>query len=249
MSSPDPLPFDPHSPRSGSASEYTTQVLQDTVLRLWDVINNLTRIQPHQCDRYRVTIFGSARLQPDSPLYAQVQQLAGALTAMGCDIITGGGPGLMQAANQGSVMADPADQTQSIGIRVDLETEQATNPFVEQVYTHRTFFSRLHHFVMLSDAFIVVPGGIGTTLEALMVWQLLQVRKLHDTPFIMVGQMWFDLVDWAQTYMVKGDFSLANAADIQIPQCVLHCEEAIALLRASHAQWHCQNAGEASTDR
>jgi predicted Rossmann-fold nucleotide-binding protein len=238
MHTPDSLTSEPNSPRSASASEYTAQVIQDTVLRLWDVINNLTRIQPPQSDRYRVTIFGSARLQPDSPLYTEVRQLASVLTTMGCDIITGGGPGLMQAANQGSVMADPADQTQSIGIRVDLDLEQATNPFVEKVYTHRTFFSRLHHFVLLSNAYIIVPGGIGTTLEALMIWQLLQVRKLHDTPFIMVGQMWGELVDWAQTHMVNGDLALASAADIQIPQCVDHCEDAIALLRPSHAQWH-----------
>ncbi len=215
----------------------TFEVIQDAVLQLWGVVNRLTEIRPPKRKRYRVTIFGSARLQPDNPLYAGVRHLASQLTVMGCDIVTGGGPGLMQAANEGSVIADPADLTKSIGIRVELDTEQSTNPFVEQVYKHQTFFSRLHHFVLLSDAFVVVPGGIGTTLEAMMIWQLLQVRKLHNTPLIMVGKMWFDLNAWAQEHMVNVEHKMANPIDMHIPYCVDNFEEAIALLRASHAEW------------
>lgn len=217
--------------------EAAFQVIEEAVLGLWSVVNNLTTIRPPKRERYRVTIFGSARLASDSSLYQGVRRLASELTVMGCDIVTGGGPGLMQAANEGSVLADPADQTQSIGIRVDLDFEQNVNPFVEHVYQHRTFFSRLHHFVLLSDAFVVVPGGIGTTLEALMIWQLLQVRKLHDMPLIMVGEMWSDLVNWVQQYMVNVTPPLANSTDLLIPRCVNDFEEAIALLRDSHAKW------------
>lgn len=100
---------------------------------------------------------------------------------MGCEIVTDGGPGLMQAANEGARQAAPENQARSIGMRIMLEFEQRTNPFVGQAHEHRTFFSRLHHVVLLSHAFVVVPGGIGTTLEALMIWQLLQVRKLYGT--------------------------------------------------------------------
>jgi predicted Rossmann-fold nucleotide-binding protein len=204
---------------------------------LWEVVNNLTSIQPPKRDRYRVTIFGSARMKPDTPFYNGVRRLASELTLMGCDIVTGGGPGLMQAANEGSVIADPEDRTKSIGLRVSLEFEQETNPFVEQVYLHRTFFSRLHHFVLISDAFVVVPGGIGTALEALMIWQLLQVRKLHDTPLILIGQMWADFVSWAQTYMVDVDPPMADPADLTIPRCTESFDEAIALLQEAHARW------------
>ncbi|HEY9834293.1 MAG TPA: LOG family protein [Stenomitos sp.] len=223
-----------------SEEEAAFQVVEEAVLGLWDVVNNLTRIRPPKRKRYRVTIFGSARLQPDSIPYDGVRRLASELTIMGCDIVTGGGPGLMQAANEGSVMADPADITQSIGIRVALDFEQQTNPFVEQVYQHRTFFSRLHHFVLLSDAFVVVPGGIGTTLETFMIWQLLQARKLHDTPLIMVGTMWSELVNWAQEYMVNVESPTASAGDMMIPYCVPNFEDAIALLRKFHAAWTCQ---------
>jgi predicted Rossmann-fold nucleotide-binding protein len=213
------------------------QILQDSVLQLWDVVNQLSSIQPPKRDRYRVSIFGSARLEPDTPLYNGVRYLASELTLLGCDIVTGGGPGLMQAANEGSVIADPANQTQSIGVRIDLEFEQDTNPFVEQVYFHRSFFSRLHHFVLLSDAFVVVPGGLGTTLEALMIWQLLQVRKLNNTPFILIGEMWADLVLWAKQHMLNPASPMMSPSDSLIPHCVTTFEEAIALLKTDHVRW------------
>jgi len=215
----------------------THQAIQKAILGLWDVISGLSSIQPPRSDRYRVTIFGSARIQSGSPIYKGVRRLASELTALGCDIVTGGGPGLMAAANEGSVQADPLDRTQSIGIRIDLETEQETNPFVEKVFQHRTFFSRLHHFVLISDAFVVVPGGIGTTLEVLMIWQLLQVRKLRQMPLILVGDMWADLVDWGTRYMVDAEPPLAAKEDMQIPHCVQTFDEAIALLHTAHQQW------------
>lgn len=217
--------------------EMTMQVVQESVLGLWEVVNNLTRLQLYQRDRYRVTIFGSARIQPDHSLYHDVRYLASELTRMGCDIVTGGGPGLMEAANEGSVMADPENKLSSIGIRINLGFEQETNPFVEKLYQHRTFFSRLHHFVLLSDAFVVMPGGIGTTLECLMIWQLLQVRHLNNIPLIMLGTMWSDLVIWAKTYMAEVEPNLANPEDIAIPNCVDNVEEALVLLRQYQGQW------------
>jgi uncharacterized protein (TIGR00730 family) len=226
---------------NSSDRDASFQVIQRAVLGLWEVVSDLTSIQHPKRKRYSVTIFGSSRLRADSPLYDGVRHLAQELTVMGCDIVTGGGPGLMQAANEGSVSADPTNQAQSIGIRMDLELEQHTNPFVEKVYQHRTFFSRLHQFVLLSDAFVVVPGGIGTTLETLMIWQLLQARKLHNTPLILVGEMWFDLVAWAEKYMVKTTPQLAHPKDMQIPRCVETFDDAVALLRESHAVWERQS--------
>lgn len=211
--------------------------MQDSILQLWDVVNHLTRIQPPKRSRYCVTIFGSARLTASDRLYEDVRRLASELTHLGCDIITGGGPGLMQAANEGSVNADPQNQTQSIGIRVNLDFEQTTNPYVEQVYTHQTFFSRLHHFILISDAFVVVPGGIGTTLEALMVWQLLQVGHLQEIPLIFVGDMWRTFQQWAKTSMTEGEYALANSQDISIPHCVDRIEDAIEVIRMHHLTW------------
>src|SRR4029450_2518812 len=156
--------------------EQVKKVLMDSVLGLWDVVNNLTRLKPSRTDRYRVTIFGSARAKPGSVAYEETKRVSKALAEMGCDIITGGGPGLMQAANEGGKLA--GERGKSVGIRVDLPFEQDVNPFVELAFEHRTFFTRLHHFVLASDAFIVAPGGIGTVLETMLVWQLLQVNHL-----------------------------------------------------------------------
>src|SRR4051812_49751485 len=136
------------------------QVLVSTVFGLWDIVNNLTRLKPSRSDRYRVTIFGSARARPGSFVYDEVKRVAAALADMGCDIITGGGPGLMQAANEGASSAP--ERNRSIGIRVDLPFEQDVNEFVGLAFEHRTFFTRLHQFVIASDAFVVAPGGIGT---------------------------------------------------------------------------------------
>jgi uncharacterized protein (TIGR00730 family) len=147
---------------------------------------------------------------------------------LGCDIITGGGPGLMQAANEG---VDAADGSKSVGIRVDLPFEQEVNPFVELAYEHRTFFTRLHHFVLASDAFIVAPGGIGTVLETMMIWQLLQVRHLKQTPLILVGKLWPGLIEWVRDSMLSFETPLINTEDADIPICVANADEAIAIIQ------------------
>jgi len=217
--------------------ESVKQILLHTVFGLWDIVNNLTRLRPSKREHYRVTIFGSARAQPGTYVYAEVKRIAAALAEMGCDIITGGGPGLMQAANEGAAAANAPERNRSVGIRVDLPFEQEVNPFVEQAFEHKTFFTRLHHFVLTSDAFVVAPGGIGTVLELTMIWQLLQVRHVHDTPLILVGKMWADLVEWARTHLLTTLPPLANPEDMAIPRCVNTADEAIALIREYHARW------------
>src|SRR5262249_39742591 len=187
------------------------QILVNTVFGLWDIVNNLTRLRPTKHDTYRVTIFGSARGRPGTYAYDEVKRVAAVLAEVGGDMITGGVPGFMQAANEGAAAAGQSHH--SVGIRVDLPFDQEVNPFVEQAFDHKTFFTRLHHFVLTSDAFVVAPGGIGTVLELMMIWQLLQVRHVHDVPLILVGKMWADLVDWARTHLVTSQPPLANPED------------------------------------
>lgn len=103
------------------------------------------------------------------------------------------------------------------------------------MYEHGTFFSRLHHFVITSD--VVVPGGIGTVLELMMVWQLLQGQRIHHTPLILVGAMWSELIAWARRSLLRPESALASPADLDIPHCVNTAAEAIARLRERHAQW------------
>jgi hypothetical protein len=153
-----------HTPTTVSLAdeEAVRRILVDTLFGLWATVNNLTRLRPSRHERYRVTVFGSARTEPGHWVYEEVKQMCSALSAMNCDIITGGGPGLMQAANEGARAAQASQGVQSIGIRVHLPFEQDVNPFVEQAFEHATFFTRLHHFVLISDAYIVAPGGLGT---------------------------------------------------------------------------------------
>jgi uncharacterized protein (TIGR00730 family) len=217
--------------------EAVKQVVAQAVFGLWDIVNNLTRLRPTKRGSYRVTIFGSARAKPGTVAYEEVKRVARTLAEMGCDIITGGGPGLMQAANEGAAAGNAPERHRSVGIRVDLPFEQEVNPFVEQAFEHKTFFTRLHHFVLTSDAFVVVPGGIGTVLELMMVWQLLQVRHVDKVPLILVGKMWTGLVSWAKTQLLSTQPPLANAEDLDIPRCVDTADEAIALIREYHAQW------------
>lgn len=217
--------------------EAVKQVLVSTVFGLWDIVNNLTRLRPSKRERFRVTIFGSARAKPGTFVYDEVKRVANALAEMGCDVITGGGPGLMQAANEGATAANAPERNRSVGIRVELPFEQDVNSFVEQAFEHKTFFTRLHHFVLTSDAFVVVPGGIGTVLELMMIWQLLQVKHLHNVPLILVGKMWAELVDWARIHLAAVEPPLANPEDMTIPRCVNTADEAIALIREHHAQW------------
>ena len=221
------------------------RILIDTLFGLWATVNNLTRLRPSRRERYRVTVFGSARTQPGHWVYDEVKRMCRELSAMGCDIVTGGGPGLMRAANEGAQEVQAGERVHSIGIRVDLPFEQQVNPFVEQAFEHQTFFTRLHQFVLMSDAYIVAPGGIGTVLESMMIWQLLQVRHLHDTPLIFAGPMWQGLVDWASQTMLRPGFELASAEDMKIPLCVAGADQALALIREHHARWQ---AAQGRTD-
>jgi uncharacterized protein (TIGR00730 family) len=217
--------------------EAVKRILIDTLFGLWATVNNLTRLRPSRRERYRVTVFGSARTEPGHFVYEEVKQMCSALSAMGCDIVTGGGPGLMQAANEGANAAQAGERVQSIGIRVHLPFEQEVNPFVEQAFEHGTFFTRLHQFVLMSDAYIVAPGGLGTVLESVMIWQLLQVRHLHDTPLVFAGPMWKGLVEWASAQMLRPGFDLASPKDMRIPRCVDTAAEAVAVIRDDHARW------------
>lgn len=234
----------PHRPEDTvdlSDEEAVRKVLSGAVLQLWDVVNELTRLRPAKRDRYRVTIFGSARTAPGDPVYREVKRVASALAEMGCDIVTGGGPGVMQAANEGAAAVDGATAERSVGIRIALPFEQNANAFVTQAYEHRTFFTRLHHFVLTSDAFVVAPGGIGTVLETLMIWQLLQVGHVQDAPLILVGKMWPGLIEWAREQMSSYEPPLASADDFAIPVCVPTADEAIEILRARRDAWAMQD--------
>lgn len=193
--------------------------LHNQIGKLNDVIADLdTLLTEMETDFYRVTIFGSARIQPESPLYKQVYDLAFALSGFGVDIVTGGGPGLMEAANKGA--KDGSNHSRSIGLSIKLPFEDDGNSHLDVKRHHKRFSSRLDEFMRLSHAVVVTAGGIGTILEFFYTWQLLQVGHIKPRPFLLLGsEMWGGLVDWmrkwplAQEYMSQNDFKMINVVD------------------------------------
>lgn len=237
MSASDDSPFD-QSLVPYSDEERVAAILDRSIFDIWDAVNALTRLRPTRRERYRVTIFGSARVEPNHWVYAAVRDAAAELTRLGCDIVTGGGPGLMAAANEGARLADPdGSRRRSVGIRVQLPFEQEANPFVTELFEHKTFFTRLHHFVLMSDAFIVTPGGVGTVLEAVMVWQLLQVRHIADTPLILVGKFWDGFLRWAGDVMLRPDAPMISPEDLRIPEILPDGPAVVEAVKRHHAAW------------
>ncbi|MFZ2493835.1 MAG: LOG family protein [Thermoanaerobaculia bacterium] len=217
-----------------------THILDKAIYQLWETINDLDQIQPERVEHYRVSIFGSSRIRRGDPIYEEVKTLSKELAAMGVDIVTGGGPGLMEAANEGAIEGQVGSRSRSFGLAIHLPTEETANPFVDKVFRHRTFFSRLHHFVRLSSAFIVMPGGIGTALELFMVWQLLQVKHMTQHPLILVGTMWPGLIDWIRATMIER--GLVSPPDLDMVKLVGSSGEAIPLIAASFEQFKQERA-------
>jgi uncharacterized protein (TIGR00730 family) len=141
-----------------------------------------------------VSVFGSARVPADDPLYADARRTARLIGEAGFSIITGGGPGLMEAANRGAREAGVS----SVGLNIELPFEQAQNPYVDLGLEFHYFFTRKVMFVRYAIAFVVFPGGFGTLDEMFEALTLIQTRKIRDFPVVLCGsEHWSGLIEWA----------------------------------------------------
>jgi uncharacterized protein (TIGR00730 family) len=210
---------------------YVLRWFDRTILSMYRLISWLDRRAPIEKRYFRVAIFGSSRIQPEDETYEQVKELARQLSYMGCDIVTGGGPGLMMAANEGARAGAYHYKTRSYGLTILLPMEEQPNPFLDEVAQHSTFFSRLHQFIRLSHAYVVMDGGIGTTLEAMMVMQLLQVGMLRNRPLIFVGPMWRGLREWIEHEIIAR--GLASPGDLNVAFWVDTIDEAVEVVTHS----------------
>ena len=139
-----------------------------------------------------VTVFGSARFPAGHPYYVQAQRIGYAVSQLGFTVITGGGPGIMEAANRGAKEAGG----RSVGCRILLPYEELPNPYVDRMVTFRYFFVRKVMLVKYSYAFVVLPGGFGTMDELFEAMTLIQTGKIHDFPVILMGkEYWQPIVD------------------------------------------------------
>ena len=170
-----------------------------------------------------VSVFGSARIQPDNKYYNLATEIAERIVGMGFGVITGGGPGIMEAANKGAAQGEGA----SVGINIELPFEQHDNPYIDRDKNlhFNYFFARKVMFVRYSQAFVVFPGGFGTMDELFEAITLIQTTKIEPFPIILVGsEFWSGLVTWIKEVLLD-KFGNIAAKDMDIFRIVDTADE------------------------
>lgn len=181
-----------------------------------------------------VSIFGSARLKPESKYYEMAVEIAEKITKIGFGIITGGGPGIMEAGNKGAFNA----QGKSIGLNIDLPFEQHFNPYINRAYSMNFdyFFVRKVMFIKYSQGFVVMPGGFGTLDELTEALTLIQTNKIGKFPIVLVGsEFWGGLLDWFKATLLKE--KMINADDLNLYRVVDTADEAVAHIKAFYDKY------------
>ena len=181
---------------------------------------------------FRVAIFGSARIKKGDKIYQDVFRFAKLIGKRGYDVVTGGGPGLMEAANSGHAMGDKLHRADSIGLAIKLPHEQTMNPYVELKERFIHFSDRLDEFMRLANVIVVTQGGIGTLLEFSFAWQLLQVGHIEYKPIILVGTMWKKFIDWVKKYDLDKD--LVSKKDFDFIYMAKNNHEALTIIDKFH---------------
>ena len=172
--------------------------------------------------RPAVTIFGSARAAPGSPYYDLAERTGRLLSDSGFSVITGGGPGIMEAANKGAYFG----KSPSVGLNIQLPHEQQENPYQDISQTFRHFFARKYMFVRFASAYVVMPGGFGTLDELMEALTLIQTGKARKIPMIlMCADFWRGMIDWLRDRLVEG--RMVDPADIDLIRLIDEPEQAI----------------------
>ncbi len=182
-------------------------------------------------NQFRVAIFGSARIKPNDKIFTEVIELSKEIAKKDIDVVTGGGPGIMEAANLGHQMGTNGN-SDSIGLTIELPWENEGNKHLDKQKHFAKFSSRLDHFMALSNVVVVMPGGVGTCLEFFYTWQLMQVNHICNTPIILHGKMWHDLMKWVEKYPIKD--GLISPEDANGIYCVKNNKEAMKIINTSH---------------
>lgn len=172
--------------------------------------------------RPAVSIFGSARTPPDHLYYMLTEKIARQLSDAGFSVISGGGPGIMEAANKGAYFG----KSPSIGLNIQLPMEQGANPYQDISQTFQHFFARKFMFVKFAAAYVVMPGGFGTLDELLEAMTLIQTKKSRKIPVILVhGPFWNGLLDWFREQLVAE--RMIHAEDLDLVQVIDKPEEVV----------------------
>ncbi len=162
-----------------------------------------------------IAIFGSARLPETSPYYGAAREVARRLAKSGWAVITGGGPGIMEAANRGVRDARAKNEKMSIGLNIELPFEQGMNPYCDIGINFRYFFCRKVNFVKYASAFVIFPGGFGTLDEFFEALTLVQTHKIQDFPVVVFGsEYWKGLIDWMKATLIENGTILPSDLDL-----------------------------------
>ncbi|RME58065.1 MAG: LOG family protein [Candidatus Dadabacteria bacterium] len=187
---------------------------------------------------FRVCIFGSARISPNTKAYKEVFELARMLAWEGIDVLTGGGPGLMEAANRGATLGRKEKNSQSLsfGISIELPFEPRPNSHLDIKRHHHKFSSRLDDFMRLSHAVVCTPGGVGTLLEFFFTWQLVQVKHISKRPIVLLDKSyWEGLIDWTKEVPLAR--KLISPEDFQCIKIVDQPKEAFEIISKEHKKF------------
>ena len=169
-----------------------------------------------------VTVFGSARVAPGSPYYDLTERTARLLSDSGFSVISGGGPGIMEAANKGAYFG----KSPSVGLNIQLPHEQANNPYQDISQTFRHFFARKYMFVRFASAYVVMPGGFGTLDELMEALTLIQTGKARKIPLILVcTDFWQGMIDWFKARLVAE--GMVDPEDIKLIQLIDEPEQVV----------------------
>lgn len=172
--------------------------------------------------RPAVSIFGSARTSPDSPYYKLTEEIARKLSDAGFSVISGGGPGIMEAANKGAYYG----KSPSIGLNIQLPREQTANAYQDISQSFHHFFARKYMFVRFANAYVVMPGGFGTLDELLEALTLIQTGKSRRIPIILVhGPFWNGMIDWFRSTLV--DEKVISPGDLDLIQVIDKPEDVV----------------------
>ena len=206
-------------PRSSAENDYSAREswrMLGIMAEFVEATERLASIRP------AVSIFGSARTPPDHPYYQLAEDIARKLSDAGFSVISGGGPGLMEAANKGAYFG----KSPSVGLNIQLPHEQSDNAFQDISQTFQHFFARKVMFVKFAAAYVVMPGGYGTLDELTEALTLVQTGKIARIPIILVGsKFWAGWVEWAKHTLV--DEGMISADDIHLMQIIDKPEEVV----------------------
>lgn len=198
-----------------------------------------------KADQFRVAIFGSARMEHNSDIYQMVFELARLIASSELELVTGGGPGLMDAASKGYYKGKRAHgrkkvkPLRSIGLHATPPAEQPEPSHREFRKEFDHFSEQLDHFIALSNAFVITPGGIETLLEFFYTWQLAQGRQLTNTPIILLGEMWYALIRWLHKWPTR--YAMIKPEELELLYVTKTCEDAHTVIMDSYH--HFQEGG------